>query len=92
MLTVPSWVYPWVLLVLLSLLLPSISFMGHLGGILVGYLCKSKRTGVIQAGQMMQNSCDVPHLYRCQGPVGVVQPQTFVAAGAGKRSGDAANR
>ncbi len=36
--TVSSKVYPWLLLVLISLLLPNISFMGHLSGILTGVL------------------------------------------------------
>jgi len=35
---VPAKLYPWVLLVILSLLLPNISFLGHLSGILVGVL------------------------------------------------------
>ena len=39
--TVPSNVYPWALLVLLQIMLPGISFLGHLSGILVGFLCKS---------------------------------------------------
>ena len=38
---VPAKLYPWVLLVLLSLLLPSISFLGHLSGILFGMLVVS---------------------------------------------------
>lgn len=33
---VPAKLYPWVLLVVLSLMLPGISFLGHLSGILVG--------------------------------------------------------
>eukprot|EP00499_Haloplacidia_sp_CaronLabIsolate_P012519 CAMPEP_0196781966 /NCGR_PEP_ID=MMETSP1104-20130614/10463_1 /TAXON_ID=33652 /ORGANISM="Cafeteria sp., Strain Caron Lab Isolate" /LENGTH=293 /DNA_ID=CAMNT_0042152197 /DNA_START=98 /DNA_END=975 /DNA_ORIENTATION=- len=33
---VPTKLYPWVLLVLLSVLMPNISFLGHLCGILVG--------------------------------------------------------
>jgi hypothetical protein len=37
--SVPAKLYPWVLLVLLQLLMPGISFLGHLGGILSGYLC-----------------------------------------------------
>ncbi len=35
---VPAKVYPWILLVLISLFLPNISFMGHLCGILAGIL------------------------------------------------------
>ena len=35
---VPSKIYPWVLLVLLQVMLPNISFIGHLSGILVGIL------------------------------------------------------
>ena len=40
--TVPSWLYPWVMLFILSLIIPNVSFMGHLCGILVGYLYKFK--------------------------------------------------
>jgi len=36
--SVPAKLYPWVLLVLLQFLMPGISFLGHLGGILAGYL------------------------------------------------------
>jgi membrane associated rhomboid family serine protease len=35
--TLPANVYPWFLLVALSLLSPGLSFVGHLSGILVGY-------------------------------------------------------
>jgi len=35
---VPTHIYPWVLLVVLSLLFPGISFLGHLGGMLAAYL------------------------------------------------------
>lgn len=35
---VPAKLYPWVLLVVLSLVMPNISFLGHLSGILVGVL------------------------------------------------------
>jgi membrane associated rhomboid family serine protease len=34
---VPVWAYPWILLVLLQLLMPKISLLGHLSGILVGF-------------------------------------------------------
>ena len=36
--TVPAYLYPWVLLFLLQFIMPNLSFMGHLAGILVGYL------------------------------------------------------
>ena len=39
--SVPAKLYPWVLLVLLSLLMPGISFLGHLSGILFGLLVVS---------------------------------------------------
>ncbi|CAM9436154.1 unnamed protein product [Pylaiella littoralis] len=38
MIQVPTRIYPWVLLVLLSVFMPGISFMGHLSGILVGVM------------------------------------------------------
>ena len=34
--TVPGYVYPWALLVLVQLILPNVSFLGHLCGILMG--------------------------------------------------------
>ena len=37
--TIPAKIYPWVLLVVLQLIMPGISFLGHLSGILVAYLC-----------------------------------------------------
>ncbi|CAN0076885.1 unnamed protein product [Ectocarpus sp. 12 AP-2014] len=38
MMRVPTRMYPWVLLVLLSVFMPNISFVGHLSGILVGVM------------------------------------------------------
>jgi membrane associated rhomboid family serine protease len=35
---VPSKLYPWVLLVLIQVVLPNISMMGHLAGVIVGFL------------------------------------------------------
>jgi membrane associated rhomboid family serine protease len=46
--TIPSQIYPWVLLLLIQLLMPGVSFAGHLSGILAGYaasfLLKSRLT------------------------------------------------
>ncbi|OHS97681.1 Clan S-, family S54, Rhomboid-like serine peptidase [Tritrichomonas foetus] len=39
---VPSWVYPWVMLLLMSLLVPNASFLGHLSGMVAGYLYQFK--------------------------------------------------
>jgi len=36
--TVPAKLYPWILLILLQIIMPGISFLGHLSGIFVGYL------------------------------------------------------
>ncbi|MGK3734319.1 MAG: membrane associated rhomboid family serine protease [Bacillariaceae sp.] len=36
--SVPSFVYPWALLLILQLILPGLSFLGHLSGILTGTL------------------------------------------------------
>jgi hypothetical protein len=38
LLSVPTRLYPWVLMLVLQLLLPNISFLGHLAGILAGSL------------------------------------------------------
>lgn len=35
---VPSWIYPWVMLLVMSLLVQNASFLGHLSGIIAGYL------------------------------------------------------
>lgn len=35
---VPTKYYPWILLVMLQVIMPNVSFMGHLCGILVGYM------------------------------------------------------
>lgn len=37
-LTVPAYLYPWVLLVVLQLIMPNLSLLGHLSGILTGTL------------------------------------------------------
>ena len=33
---VPSWIYPWILLIALSLLMSNVSFVGHMCGIVLG--------------------------------------------------------
>jgi hypothetical protein len=38
---VPAAVYPWALLILLQIMMPGISFLGHLSGILCGAACAS---------------------------------------------------
>lgn len=35
---VPAWIYPWVMLGILQILVPNVSFMGHLAGILSGFM------------------------------------------------------
>jgi rhomboid domain-containing protein 1 len=35
---VPAWLFPWVMLFVMSYLVPQCSFVGHLAGIIVGYL------------------------------------------------------
>eukprot|EP01065_Artemidia_motanka_P023692 TRINITY_DN28355_c1_g1_i1.p1 TRINITY_DN28355_c1_g1~~TRINITY_DN28355_c1_g1_i1.p1 ORF type:complete len:346 (+),score=62.89 TRINITY_DN28355_c1_g1_i1:58-1038(+) len=49
---VPAAAYPWVLLVLLQILLPGASFMGHLGGIAAAHLLNPlKLRAVVSAGE-----------------------------------------
>lgn len=36
--TVPSYLYPWVILIIIQIMIPNISFLGHLCGILVGMI------------------------------------------------------
>ena len=36
--SVPSKLYPWIILVVMQFVMPNISFVGHLSGILVGYM------------------------------------------------------
>lgn len=43
---IPARLYPWALLIVFQLLLPSVSFLGHLSGLLVGYLCGPRRCRV----------------------------------------------
>jgi rhomboid domain-containing protein 1 len=35
---VPAWLYPWIMVLLMSLLMPNVSLLGHLSGLIVGYL------------------------------------------------------
>jgi len=35
---IPAWLYPWVLFLMIQLMLPEVSWLGHLSGILVGYM------------------------------------------------------
>jgi len=37
---VPTKIYPWVLLIILQIILPNVSLLGHLSGMLIGYACK----------------------------------------------------
>ena len=41
--SVPARVYPWALLVVWQLLVPQVSFLGHLGGIVVSISCQDDR-------------------------------------------------
>ncbi len=38
--SIPTWITPLVMLVCVSALIPSTSFLGHLCGLSVGYLCE----------------------------------------------------
>lgn len=46
--TVPPRVYPWALLLVFQLLMPGVSFLGHLSGILAGYACTCHQLSVIK--------------------------------------------
>lgn len=35
---IPAWLYPWVLFLMIQIALPDVSWLGHLSGILVGYM------------------------------------------------------
>jgi len=37
--TVPKKAWPWVSLVVIQILLPEASFLGHISGIIIGYAC-----------------------------------------------------
>lgn len=56
--SVPTALYPWVLMALLSLVLPNISFMGHLAGLLAG--CAHSAGGLAWALPRL------PTLRRCE--------------------------
>src|SRR5271154_2634830 len=40
---IPTWISPLVIIVMTSVFIPNTSFLGHLCGCVVGYLCESTR-------------------------------------------------
>ena len=71
--TVPSSLYPWIMLVVMSLLIPNVSFMGHFSGLVVGYLYKFKLLSWLapstQFFARMERRC------RCVGRLGYVSAE-----------------
>ncbi|PRW56550.1 rhomboid 2 [Chlorella sorokiniana] len=51
--SVPAWATPWASLVITSLLIPSASFIGHLGGMLAGYLVALGTFQFLSAGWVL---------------------------------------
>jgi membrane associated rhomboid family serine protease len=58
MMRVSSKVYPWVMLVVIQFLMPNISFLGHLSGILAGTLQSGGQLNVIMPSADYLRSCD----------------------------------
>lgn len=55
---VPSKLYPWVLLIAISLIMPGVSFLGHLCGILVGMLTVSGYMMIFLPSKELYQECD----------------------------------
>jgi hypothetical protein len=51
MFNVPARIYPFVLLILLQVLIPGISFLGHLSGILIGILISIGAVNILLPSQ-----------------------------------------
>ena len=51
MFNVPARIYPFVLLILLQVLIPGISFLGHLSGILIGVLISTGSFNILLPSQ-----------------------------------------
>lgn len=62
---VPAVVYPWVLLILLSLIMPNVSFVGHFSGILVGILTVSGATTMLFPSKAFQEELEQSDLLHC---------------------------
>ena len=59
---VPAQLYPWALLLLWQLLLPGVSFLGHLGGVLAGEVLSR---GMLQRCLPGQSQLQVMHCLTC---------------------------
>lgn len=44
----PTWITPLALIVVTSVLIPGTSFLGHLCGVTVGYLCEFLQMSILQ--------------------------------------------
>lgn len=52
---VPTKLYPWVLLVIMQIIMPNVSFLGHLSGIMVGFLYSYGYLGIFQPPSWILN-------------------------------------
>jgi Rhomboid family len=105
--SVPTWVYPWVLLLILSIAFSNVSFIGHLCGILVGWMFAKgllnfltfKREWIIGFEQRMSFLSNLPMYVKCPAQPPIALPSWAPPAigewrccGSGTRNGAGARR
>ena len=56
--SVPATIYPWVLLIIMSLIMPNVSFLGHLSGIFVGILALSGLLSILIPSKEFQRDME----------------------------------
>ena len=78
MINVPSASYPWVLLVVLQFLMPNLSFMGHLAGIIVGTLQVHGLLKYIFPTKEFMRACDEGVMCQRIQAYGITYSQTSV--------------
>lgn len=76
---VPSAIYPWLLLLLMQVILPNVSFLGHLSGLFVGYLYKFKVLNFLTPPSGFFASFERSFCHCCTSQIGYLPSETAFA-------------
>ena len=84
--SVPTKLYPWIILVVMQFVMPNISFLGHLSGMLVGLLSVYGVMDLIMPSYEFCAACEVSpcciHIYKCSNYVIALDYSLRVSSGS----------